>query len=626
MTYRYNFDWTPAGNFGLTRANYRILQEGFNLLCQELEVWNQRALEHGAAQPPYEQEVAHLTDLIAWGDEQLGRTNTQEIVITGISVGNLRYVKAALIFLIRKREQDCAKKGREGWPDAALRSLTDSIGHVKQIAEIIDCEPSDVLWEVVPKAVANSRGEGDQAMEWDVFVSHASEDKEEFVRPLVEGLTRCGLKVWFDEFTLTLGDSLRRSIDRGLAHSRFGVVVVSPIFLSKDWPQRELDGLVAREVDGVKVILPVWHKISADEIRIYSPTLADRLAVSSDKGVDHVIAEVIRAIRRDDQVQERSSDTQERLIDAKRQRQGDAPVGIAKTGVTSSLMHTEGVDLLKKYLVDDAHRIELNDLVVQETEAVHAKLTDVQFPVQGVPFRFPEIADRLKQYESLTENLRVIVLTGCRWGEAKYAAYWARCLERIANPAVTHFGDGGWFNLRWYPALLVLYAGGVASMAASGYEALAALLSPQVKVRCAAGDLPLVRLVNTGMVLEDHYAVNLPGVKGYMNSKLTPFSQYLYAVLRESFRNMLPEDSRYETCFHRFECFLTLVHRDVVSDWSLALPGRFAWRDRKAWEDIVREAKEAKELWQPLGAGLFGGSLRRFTDAEAVSRKMLWGS
>jgi hypothetical protein len=104
------------------------------------------------------------------------------------------------------------------------------------------------------------------------------------------------LKVWFDEFTLTIGDSLRRSIDRGLAHSLFGIVVISPDFLRKEWPQKELDGLVARESGGVKVILPVWHKVTADDIRTYSPTLADRLAANSEKGLDHVVEQLVRAI------------------------------------------------------------------------------------------------------------------------------------------------------------------------------------------------------------------------------------------------------------------------------------------------------------------------------------------
>ena len=139
-------------------------------------------------------------------------------------------------------------------------------------------------------------------MGWDVFISHASEDKDDFVRLLADNLQRSGLRVWFDEFTLTVGDSLRRSIDRGLAKSQYGIVVISPSFLEKDWPQRELDGLVAREIDGVKVILPVWHNIGADEIRRYSPMLADRLAAVSSRGIDHVTSQLIQAIHKNNVV------------------------------------------------------------------------------------------------------------------------------------------------------------------------------------------------------------------------------------------------------------------------------------------------------------------------------------
>jgi len=132
--------------------------------------------------------------------------------------------------------------------------------------------------------------------EWDVFVSHASEDKESFVHPLAEELTRLGLRVWYDKFTLKLGDSLREKIDYGLRYSRFGVVVLSPHFFSKDWPKKELDGLVALEVDGRKVILPVWHNVTRDDVARYSPILAGRLAVSTSRGLDNVVSEIRRAI------------------------------------------------------------------------------------------------------------------------------------------------------------------------------------------------------------------------------------------------------------------------------------------------------------------------------------------
>lgn len=135
------------------------------------------------------------------------------------------------------------------------------------------------------------------AQTWDVFVSHASEDKESFVRPLVDALRESGITVWYDEATLRVGDGLRRSIEKGLAKSQYGVVIISKAFLAKEWPQRELDGLVSKEEDGSKVVLPVWHDITAQEVRSRSPMLADRLAVPSSRGVKAVVQELLQVIR-----------------------------------------------------------------------------------------------------------------------------------------------------------------------------------------------------------------------------------------------------------------------------------------------------------------------------------------
>ena len=136
-----------------------------------------------------------------------------------------------------------------------------------------------------------------QEQKWDAFICHASEDKNEFGRPLAEGLRREGLKVWYDEFTLKVGDSLRREIDRGLRNSRYGVVVLSPAFFARDWPQWELDGLVAKEMDGKKVILPVWHNVTRADVRRYSPPLSDKIAANSSEGISAVVARLLDAIK-----------------------------------------------------------------------------------------------------------------------------------------------------------------------------------------------------------------------------------------------------------------------------------------------------------------------------------------
>lgn len=116
---------------------------------------------------------------------------------------------------------------------------------------------------------------------YDVFISHASEDKVDFVRPLAERLTEAGFSVWYDEFELKVGDKLRRSIDKGLVNSKFGIVVFSPDFFQKNWTQYELDGLVQKEMTGKKAILPLWHKVSKDEVMKYSPSLADTVALNT---------------------------------------------------------------------------------------------------------------------------------------------------------------------------------------------------------------------------------------------------------------------------------------------------------------------------------------------------------
>jgi len=133
---------------------------------------------------------------------------------------------------------------------------------------------------------------------FDVFISHASEDKDAVVRPLATALQQAGLSVWYDEFELRIGDSLRRKIDKGLANSSFGIVVLSQAFFGRGWPEYELDGLVTRAVTGEQILLPIWHNISKREVIAYSPSLADRLARStSTHTVEEIAAEIVDVIR-----------------------------------------------------------------------------------------------------------------------------------------------------------------------------------------------------------------------------------------------------------------------------------------------------------------------------------------
>lgn len=133
-----------------------------------------------------------------------------------------------------------------------------------------------------------------EVKKYDFFISHASEDKDDIVRSLADSLKENGFEVWYDEFELKIGDSLRKKIDSGLINSRFGIVIISPSFVKKNWTEYELNGMVAREMNGHKVILPIWHKISKDEVLKFSPSLADKMALNTSI---HSTEEIINALK-----------------------------------------------------------------------------------------------------------------------------------------------------------------------------------------------------------------------------------------------------------------------------------------------------------------------------------------
>ena len=132
----------------------------------------------------------------------------------------------------------------------------------------------------------------------DVFISHASEDKEQVARPLERELRRRGLSVWYDESVLRVGDSLHQQIRHGLATSRYGTVILSHHFFAKKWPQEELSALFARMIGGTTRVLPVWHGLSSDEVLSYDPILADKYALRTNKmEVGEIAARIVTEIR-----------------------------------------------------------------------------------------------------------------------------------------------------------------------------------------------------------------------------------------------------------------------------------------------------------------------------------------
>lgn len=133
-----------------------------------------------------------------------------------------------------------------------------------------------------------------RATPYDFFISHASADKKDFVDGLVEQAGAAGLDVWYDHNAISWGDSIRQKIDDGLRRSYFGVVVLSPHFFDRPWTQYELDGIVQRDLSGSGRLLPIWHRLTQDDVAKHAPSLAGRLALpTSNYSTEQIVAELL---------------------------------------------------------------------------------------------------------------------------------------------------------------------------------------------------------------------------------------------------------------------------------------------------------------------------------------------
>lgn len=272
------------------------------------------------------------------------------------------------------------------------------------------------------------------------------------------------------------------------------------------------------------------------------------------------------------------------------------------------------VATLKKHLTD-GNKIRLHDLMMAEAGKLHREFHEEQVPHRLTSIGSGDPVREVRRCEALSEILVAMMVTGCYWGDRSHEDLWARCLERLAiipgqdQGVITrpHFG--------LYPALLLLYAGGLASVASGNYSTFYALLT-RAKVRQLHENQPLVLVVHPVVVVDSRDAQQLPG----MERHYTPLNDHLYDVLREPLKDFLPEEMRYGRCFDRFEYLLALVYADIYEKqghhvWGPV--GRFGWRDRGYPEnhistEIESEATAMGEDWSPLKVGLFDGSVERF--------------
>lgn len=156
----------------------------------------------------------------------------------------------------------------------------------------------------------------DTGKKYDIFISYASEDRNDVVSPLAHRLELLGLKVWYDEFSLLPGDSLSASIDKGISDSRYGLLVLSPNFLNKNWTDYEYRSLLTRQIDGEKILIPLWYDISKEKVKSYSLYLTDiKGIILQPNNIQQVAIDILRVVRPDRYRELLMMDTLRKLIE-----------------------------------------------------------------------------------------------------------------------------------------------------------------------------------------------------------------------------------------------------------------------------------------------------------------------
>lgn len=280
------------------------------------------------------------------------------------------------------------------------------------------------------------------------------------------------------------------------------------------------------------------------------------------------------------------------------------------------------VEAEKKYLEEDKYRIRLHDLVMGETGRLLETIADKKFPT-NIEVTKESFRGRMAAYEALSETLLGLISTGCRWSDA-HRELWTQTVARIANPSNNYTGSSYWEHLRLYPAMLLMYAGGIASVFAGKYSNLAAVLAePKVKSINKPKKQSAAVAIYPASVFEEIPDQFLSDA----GRDIYALNKRLRRVIRGALAEIIPQEDEYERNFIAFEYLFSLIHADLqarenVSDYFWGPPGLFlSERELRGGAvtmmAVKQQAKEQGDEWPPLKAGLFGGSYERFEKVVA---------
>ena len=283
-----------------------------------------------------------------------------------------------------------------------------------------------------------------------------------------------------------------------------------------------------------------------------------------------------------------------------------------------ALAKAASTDELLEIIHDPAKRTQVHRLIMDSANEFRAKL-DTASPEELVTnFSDQVFRQRVKDFEEYVAPLEKMFAVAGQWGEPHHKAVWIQALERIGNlPQPTSRYIELWFKLRRYPALRLLYSGGIAAMAAENYDTLYSLFSgPKIWQR--EGGAPFYEYVNPLAVFHSHQVgQHLSG----MEHSHAPVSNHLHRSLQSALLNSIPDPEHYTRMFDKFEYFFTLVYAGMrLQDDSVqpfwAPVGSYGWGHRDLSEEVYREAKVGGSKWKPLVAGFFGGSFDGYVEVQ----------
>lgn len=159
--------------------------------------------------------------------------------------------------------------------------------YASTIKEIIGILESLIEWESYYGGNHTMR----EGKKYDVFISHASVDKSEYVEELYQVLNMLGISIFYDTVSLSWGDNWKSKILNGTAASEFAIIVISENFFDREWTEIELTEFFNRQnANGQKIVLPLLHKISVEDMKKHYPYLAEIQAINTEKYTKEEVA------------------------------------------------------------------------------------------------------------------------------------------------------------------------------------------------------------------------------------------------------------------------------------------------------------------------------------------------